>query len=71
MDSFQQILFELKQYWADRGCIIQEPKTGHYRTQDNYRLVIVSGIVLLQYPSTDHMAEAHAMVSLVALTTGA
>ncbi len=25
MDSFQQILFKLKQYWADRGCIIQEP----------------------------------------------
>jgi glycyl-tRNA synthetase alpha chain len=25
MDSFQQILFKLKKYWADRGCIIQEP----------------------------------------------
>ncbi len=25
MDSFQQTLFKLKQYWADRGCIIQEP----------------------------------------------
>ena len=25
MDSFQQILFKLKRYWADRGCIIQEP----------------------------------------------
>src|ERR1700681_2104224 len=25
MDSFQQIVFKLKQYWADRGCIIQEP----------------------------------------------
>jgi glycyl-tRNA synthetase alpha chain len=25
MDSFQQILFKLKQYWSDRGCIIQEP----------------------------------------------
>ena len=25
MDSFQQIIFKLKHYWADRGCIIQEP----------------------------------------------
>jgi glycyl-tRNA synthetase alpha chain len=25
MDSFQQIVFKLKSYWADRGCIIQEP----------------------------------------------
>jgi glycyl-tRNA synthetase alpha chain len=25
MDSFQQILFKLKKYWADRGCVIQEP----------------------------------------------
>lgn len=25
MDSFQQILFKLKAYWAERGCIIQEP----------------------------------------------
>ncbi|MEP7361648.1 MAG: glycine--tRNA ligase subunit alpha [Acidobacteriota bacterium] len=25
MDSFQQIIFKLKRYWADRGCIIQEP----------------------------------------------
>ena len=25
MDSFQEIIFKLKQYWADRGCIIQEP----------------------------------------------
>jgi glycyl-tRNA synthetase alpha chain len=25
MDSYQQILFKLKKYWADRGCIIQEP----------------------------------------------
>ncbi len=25
MDSFQQILFNLKKYWADRGCVIQEP----------------------------------------------
>jgi glycyl-tRNA synthetase alpha chain len=25
MESFQQIIFNLKQYWADRGCIIQEP----------------------------------------------
>jgi glycyl-tRNA synthetase alpha chain len=25
MDSFQEILFKLKKYWADRGCIIQEP----------------------------------------------
>src|SRR5499433_3958857 len=25
MDSFQQIIFKLKQYWAERGTIIQEP----------------------------------------------
>src|SRR5450432_4470579 len=25
MRSFQQIILTLKQYWADRGCIIQEP----------------------------------------------
>ena len=25
MDSYQQILFKLKKYWADRGCVIQEP----------------------------------------------
>ena len=25
MPTFQQIIFNLKQYWADRGCIIQEP----------------------------------------------
>ena len=25
MDSFQQIIFKLKKYWADRGCVIQEP----------------------------------------------
>jgi len=25
MDSFQDVLFKLKKYWSDRGCIIQEP----------------------------------------------
>src|SRR5277367_281275 len=25
MDTFQEIIFKLKQYWAERGCIIQEP----------------------------------------------
>ena len=25
MDSYQQIIFKLKKYWSDRGCIIQEP----------------------------------------------
>src|ERR1035441_574288 len=25
MSSFQEIIFKLKQYWAERGCIIQEP----------------------------------------------
>jgi glycyl-tRNA synthetase alpha chain len=25
MQSFQETLFKLKQYWSDRGCIIQEP----------------------------------------------
>src|SRR4029079_18725467 len=35
------------------------------RTQDGHCVVDVSGIVLAQYSSTDHMAEAYAMVSLV------
>ena len=25
MDSFQEIIFKLKRYWAERGCIVQEP----------------------------------------------
>jgi glycyl-tRNA synthetase alpha chain len=25
MESFQEIIFKLKAYWAERGCIIQEP----------------------------------------------
>jgi glycyl-tRNA synthetase alpha chain len=25
MDSYQDIIFKLKKYWSDRGCIIQEP----------------------------------------------
>jgi len=25
MPSFQEIIFNLKEYWADRGCVIQEP----------------------------------------------
>ena len=25
MQSFQEIIFKLKHYWAERGCIIQEP----------------------------------------------
>lgn len=35
------------------------------RTQDDYCVVIVSGIVLAQYAATDHLAAAYAMVSLV------
>ena len=35
------------------------------RTQDDYCVVIVSGIVLAQSAANDHMAEAYAMVSLV------
>jgi transposase len=35
------------------------------RTQEGHTVVIVSGIVLTQYPSDDSMAEAHAMVNLV------
>jgi hypothetical protein len=35
------------------------------RTQDERRVVVVSGIVLAQYAAGDRMAEAHAMVSLV------
>ena len=35
------------------------------RSQDGHRVVVVSGIVLAQYASSDSMAEAHAMVSLV------
>src|ERR1700748_1452214 len=25
MDSFQQTLFKLKNYWAERGCVLQQP----------------------------------------------
>src|SRR5438128_2205567 len=35
------------------------------KSQNGYCVVNVSGIVLAQYSSTDHMAEAYAMVSLV------
>ena len=35
------------------------------RTQDEHRVVIVSGVVLAQYTLGDRMAEAHAMVMLV------
>src|ERR1035437_2458019 len=35
------------------------------RTQDEHRVVLVSGIVLAQYALTDQMAEAYAMVNLV------
>jgi hypothetical protein len=37
----------------------------HVRTQDGHRVVMVSGIVLAHYATTDRMAEAHVMVSLV------
>jgi transposase len=35
------------------------------RTEHGFRIVLVSGIVLLQYTTDDRMAEAYAMVSLV------
>ncbi len=35
------------------------------RTEHGFRIVLVSGIVLLQYATDDRMAEAYAMVSLV------
>ena len=35
------------------------------RTQADHCVLLVSGIILAQYAVTDHMAEAHAMVSLV------
>lgn len=35
------------------------------RTEHDFRIVLVSGIVLLQYTTDDRMAEAYAMVSLV------
>src|SRR5712692_7265769 len=44
-------------------CVINERCL--VRTQDGYRIVSVSGVVLAQYAVTDRMAEAHAMVSLV------
>jgi glycyl-tRNA synthetase alpha chain len=28
MDNFQQIIFKLKTFWADQGCVIQEPYDG-------------------------------------------
>ena len=47
----------------DSICVINDRCL--IRTQDNYRVVIVSGIVLAQYAVRDSMSEAHAMVSLV------
>ena len=44
-------------------CVINERCV--VRTQDGYRVVSVSGIVLAHYALTDRMAEANAMVSLV------
>lgn len=35
------------------------------RTEHDFRIVLVSGIVLLQYTTDDRMAEAYAVVSLV------
>ena len=35
------------------------------RTAPDFRIALVSGIVLLQYATDDRMAEAYAMVSLV------
>jgi len=35
------------------------------RNRDGHRVVVVSGVALAQYTVGDHMAEAHAMVSLV------
>jgi transposase len=35
------------------------------RSQDGHCVVLVSGIILAQYASSDRMAEAHAMISLV------
>jgi len=35
------------------------------RTQDGYRVVIVSGIVMAQFAVDDRMAQSHAMVNLV------
>ena len=37
-----------------------------FRTRDGHRVVLVSGVVLAQYAVADRMAEAHAMVNLVA-----
>jgi len=35
------------------------------RCQDGHCVILVSGIILAQYAATDHLAEAHALVSLV------
>ena len=44
-------------------CVINERCL--VRTQDGYRVVSVSGVVLAQYAVTDRMAEAYAIVSLM------
>jgi transposase len=44
-------------------CVINERCL--LRSQDGHCVVLVGGIVLAHYASDDHMAEAHAMVSLV------
>jgi hypothetical protein len=35
------------------------------RTQDGYRVVLVSGMPIAQYPVGDRMSEAYAMVNLI------
>ena len=47
----------------DGTCVVNERCL--VRTQDGYRVVSVSGIVLAHYALRDRIAEAHAMVSLV------
>jgi len=44
-------------------CVINERCL--IRTQEGYRVVLVSGMPLAQYAVVDRMSEAHAMVSLV------
>ena len=44
-------------------CILND--RCRLRTQDGHCIVLVSGIILAQYAVADHMAQAHAMVSLV------
>src|SRR3990167_9819902 len=49
---------------AAEGLVVINQRC-QFRTQDGYRVVMASGLILAQYAVGDRMSEAYAMVSLV------